>query len=371
MNSRERLWAALHHQPVDRVPVNITYYMGEFISANFPDTGKERFEEGLDRQLRFGFDPLVGLGGAGGGRPWVVTDPGRWESREERVVEGGHEILRNIVSTAAGELSTDYIVDRGMSGWQMDALVKAEDDLGVMAYLPRPEVDIEAINTRRVQLDGRGLGMVSVNGIWQQACYLRGMEEMAMDPYVRPEWSTEFLTLVGDYLAAQAEAVCASQAECLFINESYVGMGLSPAVFDGFVRPYDQRLVDIGKAAGKLILYHDCGRCDALLESFVEMGIDYLEPLNPREASGDVDPVDAKRRIGDQVCLRGGYNHELLSFGTADEVRAHVRECLKNLSPGGGYMLCPSGPLDHDVRIENLRVFADAAAEMCGEYGTL
>ena len=83
MNSRERLLAALRHEPVDRVPVNITYYMAEFIASHFPDTGKERFEESLDRQLRFGFDPLVGLGG-GGGCPWVVSDPGRWESREER-----------------------------------------------------------------------------------------------------------------------------------------------------------------------------------------------------------------------------------------------------------------------------------------------
>ena len=370
MNSRERLLAALRHEPVDRVPVNITYYMQPFVAKHFgTDPGRDRFETALEHQLRFGFDPLVGLGG-GGGLPWVATDPGRWETHQERVMEGGHEVTRHVVRTPAGTLTTDYFSDRGMSGWQRDPLVKSESDVDALAYLPRPDVDVAAIDARRDQLDGRGLGFVSVNGIWQQACYLRGMEQMAMDPCERPEWSAQYLSLVSDYLVAQTEAVCGSQAECLFINESYLGMGLSKATFDHHVRPYDQRLIESARKAGKLVLYHDCGRCDALLEGFVEMGIDYLEPLNPREASGDVDAVDAKRRIGDRVCLRGGYNHELLSFGTVDEVSAHVRETLEKMSPGGGYMLCPSGPLDVDVRLENLQAFADASADMCGDYGS-
>jgi uroporphyrinogen decarboxylase len=147
-------------------------------------------------------------------------------------------------------------------------------------------------------------------------------------------------------------------------------MGLSPKVFAEFVRPYDERLIRIAKGAGKLVLYHDCGRCDALLETFVEMGIDYLESLNPRSASGDVDPAEAKRRIGHQVCLRGGFNHQILSFGTVEEVRQEVRYCLDTLSPGNGYILCPAGPLDADVRMENLEAFAEAARDLCSAYAS-
>lgn len=371
MNSRERLLAALRHEPVDRVPANITYYMREFIEKNLPvDPERDVFEQRLEHQTRFGFDPLVGVGG-GNAQPWLTTVPGTWESYQVEVVEHGHTIQRTVVETPAGDLTTDYMQDRGMSGWKLNGLVKEEDDLDKIQYLPEPDIDLAAVDARHAQLGDRGLAMVSVNGIWQQACYLREMEEMAMDPYIRPEWTRQYLSRVNQFIAAQAEVLCQSKAECFFINESYVGMGLSPKVYNEFVRPYDQALVDIGKAAGKLVLYHDCGLCNALLESMVAMGIDYLEPLNPVTASGDVDPVDAKRRIGDQVCLRGGYNHELLTFGTPDEVRAHVRECLEGLSPGGGYILCPSGPLDIDVRMENLEAFANEAAKLCGEYGNL
>jgi uroporphyrinogen-III decarboxylase len=148
-------------------------------------------------------------------------------------------------------------------------------------------------------------------------------------------------------------------------------MGLSRKLFDEFVRPYDQRFIEIAKEAGKLILYHDCGYCNALLESFAEMTIDYLEPLNPLAASGDVDPADAKARIGDQVCIRGGFNHELLTWGTTEEIRREAEMCLENLSPGGGYILCPAGPLDADVKMENLDAFAQAAADLCGQFGNL
>jgi len=114
MNSKERLLAAMHHEPVDHVPANVTYYMAEFTKANFADDDiRDPFERALDRQLRFGFDPLVGVGG-GNARPWLVSDPGRWESRQEEHIEAGHRLLHHVVRTPAGELTTDYMPDRGL-----------------------------------------------------------------------------------------------------------------------------------------------------------------------------------------------------------------------------------------------------------------
>jgi uroporphyrinogen-III decarboxylase len=366
MNSKQRLLAALRHAPVDRVSANITYYMAAFRQQHFPrQEGEDPFEANLATEARFGFDPLIGLGGVDA-RPWRLEAPGRWEVRQEH--DPSSYRVTYIAHTPAGEISTVYNDEPGMSGWQERPLIKEEGDLEPLAYAPVPEVDVAAINARWEKLGERGLGMVSVNGIWQQACFLRGMEDMAMDPYLRPEWTHRFLGILADDLAAQAEALCQSQVETFFINESYVGMGLSRKVFDAFVRPYDERLIQIAKAAGKLVLYHDCGLCNTLLESFRDMGIDYLEPLNPKAASGDIELADVKRRIGAQVCLRGGCNHELFSMGTPAEVRADVEQCLQTLAPGSGYMLCPAGPLDYDVKWDNLQAFADAAADLCGKY---
>ncbi len=377
MNSKERLLAALRLDAVDRVPANITYYIAEFYNANLAPLLTEYedpFEARLASETLFGFDPLVGLGSAGH-LPWRMQDPERWDTRSEVAYHGDDTLTTYTMSTPAGTLTTVYGERPGHSGWQIEPMIKEEGDLAALEFLPEPHPHpsdlLATIQRRWEQLGDRGLGMVSVNGIWQQACYLRGMEQMAMDPYLNPEWTHRFLGMLCDWLAAQAELLCQSPVETFFINESYVGMGLSRTVFDGFVKPYDQRLAQIAKAAGKYVLYHDCGKANALLESMLDIGIDYLEPITPIDASGDLDPADVKRRVGDKICLRGGVNHEIITHGTPEEIHDEVRHALDILAPGGGYMLCPSAPFDRDVPMENLEAFSQAAQELCGEYGSM
>lgn len=370
MNSRQRLWAALHHQPVDRVPANVTYYMGGFARANFSYAdGEDHWRRHLGTYTRFGFDPLIGVGGSEA-MPWRLSDPRRWDVQVETdYTAPGLTRETYTVHTPAGMLRTVYGDEPGESHWQIEPLVKGEEDLAAFAYLPGPKADIQGINRNVRRLGDEGLGFVSVNGIWQQACYIRRMEEMATDPFVRPEWTRRYLDIVGGYLAQQAEALCRSEAEALFINESYLGMGMSRAMFDEFVRPYDERLIQIARRSGKLVLYHDCGKGNALLERFVDMGISYLETVNPRAASGDMDPADVKRRIGGTVCLRGGFNHHLISRGTPEEIEQEVVDCLRTLARGGGYILCPAGPIENDTPMANLVAFAEAAQRHCGDYG--
>jgi uroporphyrinogen-III decarboxylase len=311
----------------------------------------------------FGFDPLIGLGGVS--RPWLLQDPGRWDVSLEETQVDEDTIRTYDVSTPAGALRTVYGERPGHSGWQIEPLVKETDDLPKLDYMPLPPIDVYQIAQQWAQLGKRGLGWVSVNGIWQQACYLRGMTQMAMDPYLDPGWTHAFLGRLCDYLAQQAEVLCSTPVETFYINESYVGMGLSPKVFNEFVRPYDERLIRIARGADKYVLYHDCGRADALLESFVEMGIDYLEPVTPIAAGGDLDPADVVQRIGDKVSIRGGVNHRIMTYGTPEEVRQEVRRCLEIFGPGGGYMLSPSAAINLDVPYANLESFAQAAQEFC------
>lgn len=351
------------------MPANVTYYMGAFSQAHFaPQAGQDPWEAHLHAYTRFGFDPLMGVGG-GEARPWRVSDPGRWESQSHvQQNADGASTQTWSVRTPAGSLRTIYSSAPGKTDWQVEPLVKEEGDLAALAYLPHGRIDVEQINHNIARLGERGLGYVGVNGIWQQACYLRDMADMAMDLYIRPEWAERYLGTVADYLADQTVQLCRSDAEAFFINESYLGMGMSPAMFDRYVRPHDQRLIQIAKEAGKLVLYHDCGKGNALLERFADMGIDYLETLNPRSASGDIDPADAKRRIGGRVCLRGGFNHHLMSYGTPQQIEEEVKACLERLAPGGGYILCPAGPIEADTPMRNLVAFAEAAQKYCGQY---
>jgi uroporphyrinogen-III decarboxylase len=76
---------------------------------------------------------------------------------------------------------------------------------------------------------------------------------------------------------------------------------------------------------------------------------------------GDADLAEAKRRIGDRVCLIGGFDQFHFFTGcTASETRAEVRRCFEAAGDGGGFILSPS---DHffEADLTLLEAFADEA----------
>ena len=83
-----------------------------------------------------------------------------------------------------------------------------------------------------------------------------------------------------------------------------------------------------------MVSFHNCGRATLLLEDIADTGPDAVETLTSNRSSGDVDLADAKRRIGDRVCLFGGFNEHLLHEGDADAVRDEV-QALPRRGHGG------------------------------------
>jgi len=71
---------------------------------------------------------------------------------------------------------------------------------------------------------------------------------------------------------------------------------------------------------------------------------------------------DAKQRIGDRVCLMGGFPSQVLTYGTTDQVAAQVQTCLEDAAEGGGYILSPTGRVDPGTPEENLSAFTRAGA---------
>lgn len=72
--------------------------------------------------------------------------------------------------------------------------------------------------------------------------------------------------------------------------------------------------------------YHTCGSVVNLLDDFVEMGMDIINPL--QFSAKGMDPVVIKQKYGDKLVFWGGGvdTQKVLSFGTAQEVEDQVKE---------------------------------------------
>ena len=136
---------------------------------------------------------------------------------------------------------------------------------------------------------------------------------------------------------------------------------ISPDIFNEFVAPYDAALIEDAHKAGQRIVYHTCGGMMPILEDIVAMKPDAMETFTPKAIGTDVDLAEAKRRIGDKVCMIGGFDQVNFFKGcTPDQTRAEVRRCFDEAGGGGGYILAPS---DHffDADLNLLEAFAEEA----------
>jgi uroporphyrinogen-III decarboxylase len=137
-------------------------------------------------------------------------------------------------------------------------------------------------------------------------------------------------------------------------------------MYRDFMLPYDQAVVRAAREAGLLVSYHNCGRGAKFMEDMVSTEPHALETLTPKTSSGDFDLADAKRRVGRQVTLNGGFNERLLATASAEEVTGEVKRCLDVAAVDGRYILRTCGQI-FEAAPGNLEAFTETAREY-GRY---
>ncbi|OQY22190.1 MAG: hypothetical protein B6I34_06265 [Anaerolineaceae bacterium 4572_32.1] len=83
------------------------------------------------------------------------------------------------------------------------------------------------------------------------------------------------------------------------------------------------------------------------------MGIDVLNPLQPRAAGMDMARI--KSEFGGRLAFHGGIDiQHTLPRGTPGEVQAEVRERCRVLGRGGGYICTSAHYIQADTPPENI-----------------
>jgi uroporphyrinogen decarboxylase len=149
---------------------------------------------------------------------------------------------------------------------------------------------------------------------------------------------------------------------------SQVGPLVSPAMYRRILKPvHADYLAFIRERTAAKVFFHTDGDVFELLDDFVEIGVDVLNPVQA-SAGGMADFGGLKRRYGERLVFCGGMDtHHVLPNGTPDEVRAEVRRVVRLLGPGGGYMLGAVHTVMGDVPPENVLAMVDAV-EAYGRY---
>jgi uroporphyrinogen decarboxylase len=216
------------------------------------------------------------------------------------------------------------------------------------------------------------------SSIWEQAWWLYGLQAWLVDLIEKPDITGAILDRVCDVACGMMERGMEEAGDLVdIVRLSGEDLGtqlapmISPAMYNRWVKPRFERLWSLARRkiqeknpAAKLML-HSCGNVRPFLPSWIQMGLDILNPIQP-QARG-MEPEGLKRDFGAELVFHGGIDlQQVLPFGTPQEVGQAARRYIRALGPGGGYIVAPAHNVQSDVPAANLVALRDAVLE----YGT-
>jgi uroporphyrinogen decarboxylase len=141
------------------------------------------------------------------------------------------------------------------------------------------------------------------------------------------------------------------------------GLQVAPELFRSRVKPYLARIYAAAHSASAAkVFLHSCGSVVELIEDFIEIGVDILNPVQTSAAG--MEPERLKREFGRRICFWGGGAdaQRVLPLGKPEEVRRDVRRRLEVFGEGGGFVFAPIHNIQADVPPENVAAMYDEAS---------
>lgn len=187
-----------------------------------------------------------------------------------------------------------------------------------------------------------------------------GMEDIMCYFYTEPGALREVLHRVMDFQLGMARHYLKVGVDVVSMGDdlgTQSGLLISPQIVQEFLVPEYRRLFDLYKQNNVIINFHSCGHITPLLEVFIDLGVDCLNPI---QASAN-DLAEVRRITQGRMALQGGVSSGLIVSGPADAIRREVKRCLWLLGRNGGYFCSPDQYMPWPA--ENYDVYAKALEE--------
>jgi uroporphyrinogen decarboxylase len=378
MTSRERVLAVLNHQVPDRVPIVIgvsnatgikmTPYQGlkkilnidapDAYLYDWPELGSAKIDEAtlqrlhgdvrgvLDRfpaavyernRTREPHSPCIDDWGGG----QIEIEPGIW-------YPGYHPLAD---ATTIAELDN-------YSGWpDMDDPTRFE------------HVAQEA----QALADANQYAIMATPWLmfpFERAFAMQGMDKFLMNMAIYPDFAEALLRknlelcqrLIGNFLTAIGDNIDMIKiGDDLGTQERLM---ISPSMYRKLLKPIHAELIaHIKQFTDAKIFFHTDGDVFDLIEDFIEIGVDVLNPI--QTSAGKMANLQAlKERYGKDLVFCGAVDtQDVLPHGTPEEVRQEMKRVIHALGKDGGYMVASVHTIMHEVPPENILAMVDAVEE--------
>jgi hypothetical protein len=423
MTSRERLIAAMNHQPVDRIPFDLgsTSITGIHVSCLHslkvslglisprepvkvinPFLMLGEVDEALRRRLDIDTIDLPTLGNSFSfenvnWKPWKLFDgtPVLVPEKFNTVPD----MNGNILQYPKGDKSYRPSACMPNGGFYHDPLIRKkeviESELTVenqteeYTILQEENLRFYESEAERLFRDTQygiifrgvagsnlsdiahipGCGLPDPKGIrdfeeWYISLLTR--KEFIKDVFARmTEIALENLKLVFQAVGNKIQVIVISAADFGSQNGLFISQDLYRELF----KPFHQRVNDwVHQHTTWKTFIHTCGSIYPLLPDLHEAGFDILNPVQISAAC--MDPVQLKDQFGKWFTFWGGgvNTQKTLPFGSPDEVREEVKYLIEVFGKNSGFVWNAVHNIQAKVPVENLKALFEAIQEYRVSY---
>jgi uroporphyrinogen decarboxylase len=409
--SRERILAAIHHQPTGKVPIDMGATPSSGISAiaysnllkhlgrtDLPvlvyDVVQQLAQPDLSILDQFGID-VLDIGRTFNDQPsdWIPTTLAngapafypKWFQPELQADgsfvtydDDGKRILSRmpIGATFFDQTYFPYVdgypdtyddldAEMGRIMWARDAHSPwdhaGEDDFWIQ---------LRERTLKLRQSTDKALLVVCGCNLFEWGTFLRRMDNFLMDLMCDPENVEKLLDQLLVRHLKTLEKVCNAVGDIVDIIRFGDDLGMSSGPFmDGdtyreLFKPRHKILCDYVKANSKMHTYiHSCGSISLLMPDMIEAGIEIFNPVQTNAYL--MQPDYLKKEFGAKCCFWGGGIETVgtLNVGSPEQIRQQVLERLEIFSPGGGFVFNTVHNILPDVPPENIVAMFDAVKE--------
>jgi len=340
-SSRERVLAALSHEPPDRVPADLWAEPPVWAKLQKILGKKKRDEvcEAFAIDIRY-IEPLY---------------------PPDRIHNGVRENMW-------GERWREADTAMGRDWQHIDGALAEAQSIEEIEAFPWPSCDVVDYSTLSTQCASAGECAIFYGNadFFERPALVRGLERFMIDTLDHPDW-VEFLQsrFVEFFIEDFHRAMNATGGRIdAFLAMTDLGSQdrilFSPQTRSAFINPALKVIAETVHAEGVRLLFHSCGAIREIIPELIDCGVDILNPLQP--GAKGMDPEGLKRDFGKDLVFHGGIDIQyLLPLESTAVVGTETRRRVEILGAEGGYILAPSHNLQEDIPVENIAAMYDVA----------
>lgn len=305
----------------------------------------------------------------------AVDDPER--VRVERWRQGNTVITRTTLYTPRGDLVAEYKdIDGNKSTWRERHLMQTDEDIEAFLSMPFcPKLpDPAEYQALQEALGERGIVQVQLPNPVCLVIENMDYTEFMIRTRTMPEKIDALLERAQQLILEWLQGVLAAgigDSFRIFGAEYCQPPQMRLAYYQHAVTQFDRPLVELIHRAGKVVQYHCHGPIRALLDEFLTLGVDAIDPCeSPPAPTGDITLREVAERVGNALVIMGNIQLDDLERAEPEQIDRLVAGAVEAVGDRAPFMLLPTAapfvtPLPERTA-RNLIQFMDSARKYGG-----